>query len=240
MIKIENLSLSFDSKPFFQNLNLEIPTNQVTAIVGPNGAGKTTLLKILVGIIKPDEASITIDKKQTFYLPQKISYPTGITLKEYLSSIFFKNPLKWSLSYVEKEKINNILKDLELFDKKNLLIDKLSSGELQKANIALGLLSDAKIFLLDEPTSNLDLINQIKIMDMIKNLTSKGITCIIILHDLNLASSYSNFFIGINKNREIFTSDKNLFFKEEVLENIYNMKFRLIKDNENTHVQVIS
>lgn len=240
MIKIENLSFSVDNLKLYENANICIPKDKITVLVGPNGVGKTTLLKITAGIIKPQTGTIKTDSKNLFYLPQRIKYPQGINLQEYIESSFFKNTWKWTLSQEEKNKINEILKLLDLESKKETLIDNLSSGELQKANIALGLVSGADILLLDEPTSNMDLVNQIKVLDIIKKLTQNGITCLLVLHDINLSSSYGDYFIGLTKSGKIIQEERNNFFTEEILNEIFGIKFRVINSDEYFHIQIFN
>lgn len=240
MIKIENLSLTIDNLKLYENANIYIPKDKITVLVGPNGVGKTTLLKIIAGIIKPHAGTVKTDSKNLFYLPQRIKYPQGINLQEYIESSFFKNTWKWTLSQEEKNKINEILKLLNLEDKKETLIDNLSSGELQKANIALGLVSGADILLLDEPTSNMDLVNQIKVLDIIKKLTQNGITCLLVLHDINLSSSYGDYFIGLTKSGKIIQSERDTFFTEEILNEIFGIKFRVINSDEYFHIQIFN
>ena len=145
------------------------------------------------------------------------------------SSILFKDKWKWTLTTDDEKKLNEIIKIIGLENRKNVKIENLSSGEIQKANIGLGLLSDADLFLLDEPTSNMDLVNQIRILDMIKNLTNSNITSVIIMHDLNLSSSYGDYFIGINPNHKIVSGNKQEFFNENNLNDIYNIKYIFIK-----------
>ncbi len=240
MIKVSDLFLKYDNSIFFNDLAFEIPKGKISIIVGPNGAGKTSLIKIIAGIIKP--CSIKIDNKcsDLFYLPQKIKYEKGLSLYEYVASIFYRENWKWYLEKSEKNKIDTILEELEIIDKKNVLVENLSAGELQKANIALGLVSGADLLLLDEPTSNMDLINQIKVLDIIKKLTQKGITSIVILHDLNLSSSYGDYFLGLNKKRDLYCACRNEFFTEERLKDIYNMSFKVINNDENIHVQIFN
>ena len=241
MIKLKNLSLTVENKlTIFENANINIPKDKITVLVGSNGVGKTTLLKIIAGITKPQNGSIEKDCKELFYLPQRIKYPQGITLQEYIESSFYKQNWKWFLSKEEKEKINDILALLELTDKKETLIDNLSSGELQKANIALGLVSNADVLLLDEPTANMDLINQIKTLDIIKKLTTQGISCIIVLHDINLSASYGDYFIGLTKSKEIICEEKNNFFKPEILNKIYGINFKVINSDEDFHIQIFN
>ena len=238
MININNLSYSVDNIKLFENANIQIPQNKITMLVGTNGVGKTTLLKIIAGIIKPQMGEVSVNNKDLFYLPQRIKYPNGITLQEYIESSFYKQNWKWFLTKEEKDKVNEVLSILELTDKKYTLIDNLSSGELQKANIALGLISEAHILLLDEPTANMDLINQIKILNMIKKLTQTGITCIIVLHDINLASDYGDYFIGLTRKNEILSGVKKNFISSDVLKKIFGINFKVIKNEEDVHIQI--
>lgn len=239
MIKIENLSLSFGNDKIFDNVSLQIPKGKLTMIVGPNGTGKTTLLKILTGQIKAI-GKMENNSKKVFYLPQKLYYSKGLTTFDYVSSIFFKNNWKWALTSNEKEQVLKVLEKMDLLDKQYLEVDKLSSGEIQRANIAMGLLSQADLFLLDEPTSNMDLVNQIKTLDIIKNLTNSGITVAVIMHDLNLSASYGDYFIGISQKHNFFKATKEDFFKTEVLNEIYDISFKVVNNEEKFYIQIFN
>lgn len=239
MIKIENLNFEYENKIIFKNLNLNIEDNKLSIIMGLNGVGKSTFAKLITGEIKT-ENKIQNTFKKVFYLPQNPYYPKGITTFDYVSSVFYKNNWKWFLTNNEKEKTNEILSLLELKDKKDIKIENLSGGEIQKANIALGLLSGADLFLLDEPTSNMDIINSIKIFDILKKLSDKNITIIIITHDINLSAKYGDDFIGITKNNEVIKKDKNSFFNNENLYKIFGINFEIIKDNEKIFIQTIN
>lgn len=212
--------------------------NKLTVIIGPNGSGKSTLLKIITGYIKTD-AKIENEFNNIFYLPQNPYYPFGITTFEYLSSVYFKNNMKWFLNKEEKQKIDDILGKISLYDKRDINIENLSGGELQKVNMALGLLSGADLFLLDEPVSNMDLINQIKILKMLRNLTKENITSIIIMHDMNMAVKYGDCFLGLGFDNKIMQKDDGGFFDVECLKQLFGMDFKIIKDEENSYVQVI-
>ena len=207
-------------------------------ILGPNGAGKSTLLKLITGNIKSD-CKIENTFKNTFYLPQNPYYPKGITTFDYLSSVFFKNNWKWFLNEDEKNQINNVLEQIGLSDKMDINIENLSGGEIQKVNMGLGLLSGADLFLLDEPASNMDLVNQIKILKMLKSLTEKNITSVIIMHDMNLAAKYGDCFIGIGYENKIIQKDSKNFFEIQTLKQIFNMDFEIINNRENLYVQVV-
>lgn len=240
MIDIKKLSLTVDNLQLFKDASIHIPKDKITVLVGPNGVGKTTLLKIISEIIKPQSIEMTKNYRELFYLPQRIKYPQGITLEEYVESSFFKKSWKWFLSNEDKKKIDEVLELLEISDKKKTLVDNLSSGELQKANFALGLVSNADMLLLDEPTSNMDLVNQIKILNMIKKLTEKGISTLVVMHDINLSSSYGDYFIGITKERKIISADKKNFFTPEILQEIFGISFKVISTDEDFHIQIFN
>lgn len=240
MINIKNLTYKTDNLTIFENADISIPKDKLTVLAGANGTGKTTLLKIISGIIKPQSGKIEKNCNELFYLPQRIKYPKGITLMEYIESSFYKQNWKWFLSKEEKQKIDDAINLLELNDKKETLIDNLSSGEIQKANIALGLVSDADVLLLDEPTSNMDLINQIKVLEIIKKLIKRGISCIIVFHDINLSASYGDYFIGLTKSKKVISANKSEFFTPEILKEIYGINFKVINSDEDFHIQILN
>lgn len=238
MIKISNLCLNFDEKIIFDYVNLEIPDNKFSVLIGANGTGKTTLFKMINNFLPVQNGTILNSFKKTFYLPQKINYPENLTLFEYITSYFYSNSFKWYLNQEEKDKTEQVLNTLELSDRKNILIDKLSSGELQKANIAIALLSKSDCLLLDEPTSNMDLINQIKTLDILKKLTQNNVTCVVIMHDINAAAAFGDYFIGIGKNHKIIQGKTTDFLTEENLQKIFGINFKVIKNENKIHIQI--
>lgn len=238
MIKIENLYLNFDEKIIFDNANLVIPDSRFSVLIGANGTGKTTLFKMINNFLPVQKGNIFNNFKKTFYLPQKISYPENLTLFEYITSYFYSNSFKWFLNSDEKNKTEEVLEMLELSDRKNILTDNLSSGELQKANIAIALLSQADCLLLDEPTSNMDLINQIKTLDILKKLTQNNVTCVVIMHDINAAAAYGDYFIGIDKTHKFIEGDNTSFLTEENLQKIFGINFKVVKNENKIHIQI--
>ncbi|MBQ4122894.1 ABC transporter ATP-binding protein [bacterium] len=219
-------------------MSLSIPTNKLIVLLGPNGAGKSTLLNLITDNLKI-KFHIENTFKNIFYLPQNPYYPIGITTFEYLSSVFFKNTWKWFLTTDEKLKIIEVLEKIELLDKKDIKIENLSGGEIQKANIGLGLLSGADLFLLDEPASNMDLINQVKILKMLKNLTSQGVSSVIIMHDVNLAIKYADEFIGVTTAHKLIQKNVKEFFNKETLKQVFDIEFEILEENDNFYVQII-
>lgn len=196
------------------------------------------MFKIITGNIKTG-FRVYNDFSKIFYLPQNPYYPKGISVFDYLSSIFFSDNLKWFLSKDEKDKIEKALSKVDLLDKKDICVENLSGGEIQKLNIGLGLLSGADLFLLDEPASNMDFINQLKILKMLKELTKKGITSVVVMHDINLALKYGDIFFGITTEHKILHQDGIKFFTSSNLKSIFDMNFEILESNGNIYVQSV-
>lgn len=196
------------------------------------------MFKIITGNIKTG-FRVYNDFSKIFYLPQNPYYPKGISVFDYLSSIFFSDNLKWFLSKDEKDKIEKVLSKVDLLDKKDICVENLSGGEIQKLNIGLGLLSGADLFLLDEPASNMDFINQLKILKMLKELTKKGITSVVVMHDINLALKYGDTFFGITTEHKILHQDGIKFFTSSNLKSIFDMNFEILESNGNIYVQSV-
>jgi len=223
MLKITDGEISFKEVTLLRNINLEINASELTVIIGPNGTGKTSLLNVMASTTKLSRGTIQNNFNKNILIPQNLYYPEDITLFEYVSSVFYKENFKWFLTQNDIEKIFTVLDKLNLTKKQELTLRKLSAGELQLANIALCLISEADFILLDEPTSNLDLVNQIMILDMIKELTNHGISAIIVMHDINLASKYGDKFIITSHNYNLIQGDKTQVLTHKNLSEAYNI-----------------
>lgn len=239
MISVKNLTLNFGDKILYKNFDFVAKSGELTIITGLNGTGKTTLLKIISGEMKVNGVDVDSDCKKIFFLPQKISYPANITLFEYVLSVFYSNSFKWYTTNEEKQKVDEILDKLGIIDRKDILLEKLSSGELQLANLAVAIISGAECLLLDEPTSNLDLKNQVLICSILKNLAKNGMTCVMITHDLSLASEYGDYFVGISSNT-VIQGEKSEFFTKENLKLVFGLNFNVGYENEKIYIKIIT
>ena len=239
MISVKNLTLNFGEKILYKNFDFVAKSGELTIITGLNGTGKTTLLKIISGEMKVDGIDVASDCKKIFFLPQKISYPVNITLFEYVLSVFYSNSFKWFTTNGEKKKVDEILDKLGIIDRKDISLEKLSSGELQLANLAVAIISGAECLLLDEPTSNLDLKNQVLICSILKNLAKNGMTCVMITHDLSLASEYGDYFVGISSHT-VIQGEKSQFFTKENLKLVFGLNFNVGYENEKIYIKIIT
>ena len=180
-LEIKNLKYSYGNLKVINNLNGEFFPNEIFCILGNNGAGKTTLFNIISGIIRPDEGIINHKNSSLIYNERYPYYRTSICqhediLFEYLTVLehleLFQN-LK--LGKINHDEINNILKELDLIDKENYPCRDLSYGEKKKLSIALPLISNFRIILLDEPTSGIDPSSKRAIWKILKNYKSDKI-----------------------------------------------------------------
>ena len=207
MIKIINLKKSFNSHEVLKGVNLTIPGNQISFIMGRSGTGKSVLLKHIVGLLKPDEGEIWFENQDITKLSerelQKVRKKIGFLFQEgalfdsmtVAENVAFPLEEHTKLSKREiQEKVEELLLAVELLEAKNKYPSELSGGMRKRAALARTLALNPQIILFDEPTTGLDPILQITIMDLIKKIKETfNLTCVIISHDLNLAFRYADF-----------------------------------------------
>ncbi|WP_353684695.1 ABC transporter ATP-binding protein [Thermodesulfovibrio sp. 3907-1M] len=242
MLKIEELSAGYADREVLKGVNLEFSDGFVHAILGPNGSGKSTLLRTIDRIIKPARGTVYIDgadirkfsaretAKRIAYLPQRSnSTPYSSVFDAILLGrkphIFFE-PTERDLEVVEKIIDNFGLKDFA-FRK----INELSGGEAQKVLIARALAQQPRVLLLDEPVNHLDPKNQIEILQILKRLTeSLNLTTIIVLHDINLAIQFADYFIFMKDGKIYQTGDINII-EPSLIKDVYEIDVKIIELN---------
>lgn len=203
MIVIKNLSFAYKEKWVLHQLNTHIKEGDFYAIVGANGSGKTTLLKTIGGLLPTKESiwisNIAVDKIKTRELAKKVGYvPQNqdivFNFSVFESVMMGRNPhqSRWETFSAKDEKIVNVaLEKTNLLHLKDKFINQLSGGEQQRVRIARAIAQQTPILLLDEPLSNLDVVHQFEIMDILSELNkNQNITILIVLHNLSMALQY--------------------------------------------------
>ncbi|MFF2155131.1 ABC transporter ATP-binding protein [Paenibacillus chitinolyticus] len=164
MLQIKGLKKSFGKREVLQEINVDIGTG-VTGVLGPNGAGKTTLFRILATIYEPTQGEIKLDewtwkhdlekiRELCGYLPQHVGLFPSITVYEYLE--YVGQLRKLTDSKKRRQRIDQVLQEVNLESKRNDKIKKLSGGMKQRLGIAQAILHEPKLLLIDEPTAGLD------------------------------------------------------------------------------------
>jgi phospholipid/cholesterol/gamma-HCH transport system ATP-binding protein len=207
MITIKELKKSFNGLEVLRGVNLFISERKVTFIMGQSGTGKSVLLKHIVGLLKPDSGEIWFENKDITKLSekelQKIRRKIGFLFQEgaLFDSMTVKEnvmfPLKehFKMPKSEMEKITEeLLSAVDLLSAKDKYPSELSGGMKKRAALARTLALRPQVVLFDEPTTGLDPILQVSILDLIKNLKEKyNLTCVIVSHDLNLAFKFADY-----------------------------------------------
>jgi ABC-type multidrug transport system ATPase subunit len=185
-VKLENFEKSYGKIRAVKSINLEILPGESFAFLGPNGSGKSTIIKTIAGLQFPTAGQIIIngkslneiksaDKQNISYMPQRVSMPGNLTPLE-LTTLFAR------LRGVGQMKVKEILKYVALEDSMNRFMREFSGGMLQRVGLAVTFLCDCDIYILDEPTLNLDPLGIKSFRDLISKLKSEGKTIIFASH----------------------------------------------------------
>ncbi len=237
MLKIRSLNVGYDNKSIINNLNLNICKGEIVSIIGPNGCGKSTLLNTISRIIKRNSGDILIDNKSIFTMNSKdlstklaiVSQhhivPQGITVKELIYYGRLPHKKWYEVESTEDKKIIDlVLKQTKLVKYSDTRVSELSGGERQRVWLAMALAQKTHILLLDEPTTYLDISYQLDLMDLIKEINNKlDITIIMVLHDINQASEFSDKIIVMKDGRVVAKGTPEEVINISNIKNTYNI-----------------
>lgn len=197
IVEVENLNFSYGNVHVLTDVTMSVNRGEFLAVIGPNGGGKSTLVKILLGILKPDSGKVRMFGKKPGsvrcigYVPQDVSAGRGfpVTVREVAMMGRFLSGKKTSKKE-DRETVDRILHDLTLFNVADKRMDDLSGGQRQRALMARALAVEPQILFLDEPASNVDMMGQTKIFDLLAEL-NKEMTVVVISHDLTIIPKYA-------------------------------------------------
>lgn len=215
MIEFKNVSFNYDSSEVLKSVNFSISKGEFVAIAGGNGAGKTTTVKLINGLLKPSDGEVLLNGKST------VSLKTSETAK--MCGFLFQNPdrqicknsvydeILFSLECVgikgiEREKrISEIAAKLELDVKSDPF--NLSRGERQKVALASVIAVKPQILILDEPTTGLDYIECMRIMELIRDLNNLGTTIIMVSHDMEVVADFAKRVIVVEQGKIVLDGE---------------------------------
>jgi iron complex transport system ATP-binding protein len=234
-IHVKNLNYYYGDFPALKNLTFSVTKGDFFIIIGPNGSGKTTLMKIIAGILKIQKGRLEIldcpiENYARKTLAQTIAFVPQLTQLDFPFSVkevvlMGRSPYLGMLG-LEQEKDLIIAKQALTFTDVGHLahrkLDQLSGGEQQRVFIAKAICQEPEIILLDEPTSSLDLAHQIRLMDLMEKLKNeKGITVVMVSHDVNLAAMYGDRLLLLNKGEIVELGNPNEVLTFQTLEQVY-------------------
>ncbi len=221
ILEVKDLSCGYGSANILHDINFVLGKGQMTSILGTNGSGKTTLLKTISSIISPTKGEILLQGKKTDQIPLKVRSTKTAVVMQFQTAAYMtveEYVLLGRLPYFKKFQFFETQKDIDLVHKylrltntiklKEKPFNQISGGEKQLVSIARALVQEPVLLLLDEPTSHLDISHQAQILNLINHMKKKlGIAVLIVLHDINLASEYSDTLILLNKKNMTIQAD---------------------------------
>ncbi|OEU50163.1 MAG: iron ABC transporter ATP-binding protein [Desulfuromonadales bacterium C00003096] len=248
MLKVQGLDFTYKNINVLKDVEIGLNKGEVLSIVGPNGAGKTTLLKCIVGIVKPDKGTILIDGEDTHrmnrmtharyigYVPQ--SSPSKFPIIVFDAVLMGRRPyIAWKPSKKDMQIVADILKSMNLEDIALRDFDQLSGGQKQKVLLARAVAQDTDYLLLDEPTSNLDLRHQMEVMEMISSMVKKkDMAAILAMHDLNLASRFSDRMVMLNAGKIFCTGKPLQVMTIENIRSVYGVEATISSSNGHPYI----
>lgn len=233
ILSVDELRFLYRNRVVLNEIAFSINEGEVVAILGPNGVGKTTLLKCLNRILTPRGGAVLLDgndllrldmieiARKVGYVPQRVE--TG-RLTAFDAVLLGRKPyIGWDISEKDLRIVDAVFRRLSMDNLRLSFLDEMSGGELQKIAIARALVQEPKVLLLDEPTSNLDLKNQVSILSIITRIVREHhIAAVMTMHDLNQALRFADRFIFL-KGGKIFSHGGHDVVNPEVIEEVYGL-----------------
>lgn len=252
MIDVEHVSFSYDKrKAILDDVSFSIGRGEVFGVLGPNGTGKTTIIKCINRILKPDAGEIRFDGRSIRTMRQRDIAKIMAYVPQYMSSFFnltvVEAVMMGRLPYAgrrysaEDERIA-----FEVIEKMNLepfafrSIREMSGGERQRVFIARAMAQQPQVIILDEPTSSLDVHNQLFILNTIAQLSRReGITIIMTIHDLNLASLFCDTVLMLRDGHVFAMGPAQEVLTEENIHVMYRVRTRITVEDGFKHVRLL-
>lgn len=249
MIEVKNITKSYGNKKVVDNVSLNIQEGKITSFIGPNGAGKSTLLSIMSRLLKKDSGEVLLDGKDILdwdnkelakkiaILRQSNNINIRLTIRELVSFGRFPHS-QGNLKEEDYKYIDEAIDYMQLKEFEDRYLDELSGGQRQRAYIAMVIAQGTEYIFLDEPLNNLDMNNSVQMMKVLKKLCDElGKTIILVMHDINFTSCYSDYIICLKNGMIAKEGIVDEIINKETLEDIYEMDFD-VKDIDGKKISI--
>ncbi|MGG4267603.1 ABC transporter ATP-binding protein [Peribacillus simplex] len=245
MVEVKNLFKKYNSKTVVEDVSIEIPKGKITSFIGPNGAGKSTVLSMISRLITRDSGEVLIEGKDmgkfnSNELAKKIAIlkqANHINIRLTIRELVAFGRFPYSQGKLTKEDwkyVDEAIEYMELGEMQDKFLDQLSGGQQQRAFIAMVIAQDTEYVLLDEPLNNLDMKHSVQIMKVLRRLADElGKTVIIVIHDINFASCYSDYIVALKDGKVVHNGPTQQVINSDVLKEIYDMDIEIQNINDN-------
>ena len=245
MVEVKKLFKRYNNKTVVEDVSLKIEKGKITSFIGPNGAGKSTVLSMISRLIAKDSGDVLIDGKdmnsfKSNELAKKIAIlkqANHINIRLTIRELVAFGRFPYSQGKLTKEDwvyVDEAIEYMELADMQDKFLDQLSGGQQQRAFIAMVIAQNTEYVLLDEPLNNLDMKHSVQIMKVLRRLTDElGKTVIIVIHDINFASCYSDYIVALKDGKVVHNGPTEQVINSNVLKEIYDMDIEIQNINDN-------
>lgn len=244
MLDLKNVCAGYEGKEVLHNINLEVKAGKITVLSGPNGCGKSTLLKTMTGMISASEGEILVRGRQMesckaeelaqqiAYLPQNRNVPEITVMRMVLHGRFpyLKYPRRYRKVDVEIAK--KALSQVGMMEYAEKNISQLSGGMQQKVYIAMALAQDTSVIMMDEPTSFLDVVYQVKLMELMRALAEQGKAIVLVLHDISMALRIADEVVVLSDGIIAGKGSPEDVFRSGVLDQVFGLKLKRVETED--------
>ncbi|KUF18965.1 ABC transporter ATP-binding protein [Streptomyces silvensis] len=237
------VTVGYGSRTVIDDLDVAIPPGVITTIIGPNGCGKSTLLRTLTRLLRPTKGQVVLDgedivklktkdvAKKLGLLPQAPVAPEGLTVSDLVAR--GRHPhqswlRQWSSD--DADVVERALAMTGVADLADRPVDSLSGGQRQRVWISMTLAQGTDLLLLDEPTTYLDLAHAVDVLDLVDDLHESGCTVVMVLHDLNLATRYSDNLVVMTDGSVLAQGHPRDVITAELLYEAFGLRAKVIDD----------
>ena len=266
IIKVEDLGFGYPNKEVLKGINLTISNNELVCLLGINGAGKSTLLKCILGILKFQKGKISFDyamqtdddadvpnvmnsgnnidtmalARYMSYVPQSVK--SSFSIDVYDTIMLGRRPyIGWNISSEDREIVSKTIEFLNLEELAFRKINQLSGGERQRVIIGKAIAQDPRLFLLDEPTSDLDLKNQIQVMKKIKKIVSNPESpksALVAIHDINMAARFADRILLMSDGEIVAEGTPRQVLTPQNIQNVFAVTADIAESQDNNRFWV--
>lgn len=254
ILTVKGITTGYREAPVIRDISFGVREGEFIGIIGPNGAGKSTLFKAVTRVLPLWRGRVTVggqdihrtgrrDLARRMAVVPQLLRPFPYTVEEFVRMGRYPHRGRFGLMRAADQRIvREVLVLLELEEVRSARLNALSGGELQRVFLAQALAQEPEILLLDEPTAHLDIGHQARIMDIIKSASlRRGLTVVIILHDLNLAGAYCDTLLLMHRGGMYAQGDPDRVLTRAHVEQVYGVRVDIRPDplSARPHVVIV-